>query len=438
MKKSIRNNYIVLFIIGAFTAIIFSCGGGQKVIKKDEAVFAGSKILFLKENIRSNPGSAENHYQLAQAYFELDSLNAALSEANKSLEIDSSFNQAKLLRGNIRLKTGQLKDSYIDYLSILLSTEGENYVQKIRAKFGEPYPIHQLTRGEFNNAFPYFSPDDKRIAFQSDRDGNWEIYLMDADGTQEVRLTNNNDQDEMPVFSDAENIIAFTSTRDDTGKKSRMNMKRNIFLMDLNEGNVAREIDHEADDWYPALFDDGKEMAYVSERDDQRDVPFQERYSDLYYRNVRKSQTLRLTQNEADDGSPSFSSDGKWILFTSNRDGLFQIYKIDKKGQMLQQLTSDIGNCGSPHWSHDSKKITFFSDVNGNHDIFTMDATGGNIVRLTKSQAQDSYPSYSSDKRKIVFHSNRSGKYQIYWIDLMNPLGLDELIDELEEEINSL
>ena len=300
---------------------------------------------------------------------------------------------------------------------------------------GQPFPIYQLTSGDYNNAFPCFSPDDNRIAFQSDRDGNWEVYLMDADGAQAVRLTNHQAQDEMPVFGSDNNIISFTSTRDDSIHKGRLDKTRNIFLMDIVAGTAARIEGHEADNWYPALVRNGDQVVFISERDDLREVPFHEKWSDIYIRDLKNSSILRLTQNEADDGSPSVSANGKWILFTSNRTGSFQVYRMDLKGNMVEQLTFMEGNCGAPHFSHDGKLITFFAEVNGNYEIFIMDHTGKNVTQLINDPAQDSYSSFSPDKRKIVFHSNRTGKYQVYWIDLMNPLRHDDLVRGLEEKI---
>ena len=417
---------------------IFACGGTKNGVELSTSDFQLNQLLLLEENVKNNPENPEVHFKLAQAYSNMDSINLAIESINKCLEINPDYNDAKLLRGNLLLKKNQIKEAYSEYLEILNGKTGDEFVLEIRKQYGQPYPIHQLTSSEFNNAFPYFCPDDKRIAFQSDRDGNWEIYLMDADGTQEVRLTNNLDQDEMPVFSSIENIIAFTSTRDDTTHKSRVEKTRNIFLMNLQTGNIAREIDHQADDWYPALSDKGRQIVFVSERDDNRDVLFQERLSDIYFKDIKKYQLLRLTQNEADDGSPSVSVDGKWIVFTSNRTGSFQVFKMDKRGQFVEQLTHLKGNCGSPHFSHDGMKITFFANVNGNYDIYMMNSTGEGIERLTKHPAHDSYSTFSSDKRKILFHSNRSGKYQIYWIDLMNPLGKEELIEELDQAVNFL
>ena len=431
-------NSLRLLGVSILVLSLFSCTGSRKAVKDSELFSRENQFQILLQNVKSNPDDPEVHYQLAKAYFDIDSLNLALDAVNKSIELDETNNRAKLLKGNIFLKKKDIKNAYQLYLEILRSQNGDEFVEDIRNSYGKPYPIHQLTKGEYNNAFPCFSPDDQRIVFQSDRDGNWNIYLMNFDGSREVRLTNNLAQDEMPVFSSKDNIIAFTSTRDDTSKKSRVEKSRNIFLMDLENGNVAREISHEADDWYPALSNSRYELAFVSERDDQRDVPFQERFSDIYLKNIRKSTLIRLTQNEADDGSPAFSSDGKWLIFTSNRDGNFQIYKMDTRGMAVEKLTELNGNCGAPHFSHDGRKITFFADIFGNYDIFMMDYNGENIIQLTNHPAQDAYPSFSSDKRKIVFHSNRSGKYQIYWIDLMTPLNQVDLIQELEDKIYSL
>ncbi len=418
--------------------IFLSCGGRNETPIDAGSSLPAANLQFLIENANRNPENPQVHLQLARAYFENNSLDLALTSVEKSLELDEASSEARMLRGNILLAQHQVIQAYADYLAILNSPTRDEYVEQIRIKFGKPFPIHQLTRGDYNNAFPCFSPENNRIVFQSDRDGNWEIYLMDTDGTREVRLTNHVEQDEMPVFSAQENIIAFTSTRDDSAVVSRLDKNRNIFLLDLVSGKIAREIDHPADDWYPSLADNGRKLVFVSERDDAREVSYQEKISDIYFKDIRSGEIVRLTQNERDDGSPSFSADGKWILFTSTTDGFFQIYKMSINGLLIEQLTFLNGNCGAPHFSPDGQKITFFADLFGNYDIYEMDDNGENILRLTNDPAQDAYPSYSSDKRKIIFHSNESGKYQIYWIDLMNPMLADELIRELELTLSGL
>lgn len=426
-----------LFGLGGIFGIMLAiaCGSTKKTVKESALASPRTNLNFLLQELKENPNDPNVYYKLGKVYAEMDSIDYAIVTVDTALGLDPKFNPAKLLRANLLLKKNRIKEGYAEYLAILKSDTGDEYVEEIRLNLGQPYPIFALTSGDYNNAFPCFSPDDRRIAFQSDRDGNWEIYLMDVDGAQAVRLTNNEAQDEMPVFGTDNNIVAFTSTRDDSVHQGRLDKTRDIYVMDIAAGNAAPIEKYEADDWYPALVGKGDRLVFVSERDDRREVPFHDRWSDIYIQDLEKATVLRLTQNEADDGSPSVVSSGKWMLFTSNRTGSFQIYRMNLKGNMVEQLTFMKGNCGAPHFSHDGKMITFFADVAGNFEIYLMDHTGTNIVQLTNNPAQDSYPSFSPDKRKIIFQSNRAGKYQIYWIDLMNPLRHDDLVRNLEEKM---
>ena len=429
-----------MWLVGLLITVILviACGTSKKTIKETSLSGPETNLTFLLQELKENPKNPGVFLKLSNVYENLDSLDYALATIDSALSLDPKFNSAKMTRARLLLKKNRIQEGYTEFLEVLRSESGDEFVNDIRYQLGKPFPIHKMTSGNHNNAFPHFSPDGKRIAFQSDRDGNWEIYLMDADGAQEVRITQNNAQDEMPVFSRENNILVFTSTRDDSIHQARLDKKRDIYMMNLETGSVDNLSRHEADDWYPSLSENGNDLAFSSERDDQRDVPFHEKLSELYIQNLKDSEVLRLTQNESDDGSPSFSADGKWIVFTSNRNGSYQVFRISPKGQLAEQITDLKANCGSPHYSHDGKKIAFFADQKGNYDIYQMDSNGENMVQLTNEPSQDSYPSFSTDKRKIIFHSNQTGKYQIYWIDLMNPLSHDELVRNLEEKITLL
>jgi TolB protein len=415
--------------------LVIACGTSKKTIKETSLSAPETNLTFLLQELKENPKNPSVFVKLSNVYEKLDSLDYALAMIDSALSLDPKLNTAKMARAGLLLKKNQIREGYTEFLEVLNSETGEEFINDIRYQLGKPFPIHKLTTGNDNNAFPHFSPNGKRIAFQSDRDGNWEIYLMDADGAQEVRITQNNVQDEMPVFSRENNLLVFTSTREDTINRARLDKKRDIFMMNLETGAVDNLSRHEADDWYPSLSENGNDLVFSSERDDQRDVPFHEKLSEIYIQNLKNSEVLRLTQNESDDGSPSCSADGKWIVFTSNRNASYEVFRMSLKGQSTEQITDLKANCGSPHYSHDGKKITFFADLKGNFDIYMMDSNGENLIQLTNDPLQDSYPSFSTDKRKIIFHSNQTGKFQIYWIDLMNPLSQDELIRNLEEKI---
>ena len=392
----------------------------------------------LQQELKDNPNDPQAHYQLGLAYADIDSNTIALNHYNSALSLDNTLNNVKIEKGTVLIKQGNLLEGYKEFYNILADIKGENYMSEIARRFGQPYKIHQLSSGDFNNAYANYSPNGKKIAFQSDRDGNWEIYLMDDDAVQDIKITKNSAHDEMPIFSPNGKVIIFTSTRDDNVNKERVNMKRNIYLADVNGGQAVCVLKSGYDDWYPAFTNKNNEIILVSEMDDPRDIDFNKRLSDIYYKDLEKGTILRLTQNEADDGSPSVSFNGKWIVFNSNRDGDFQIYQMDKNGSLVEKLTSIDGNCGAPHYSRDRKWITFFAEINGNYDVYMMPVSGNGLIKLTNNSAQDGYPSFSPDGKRVIFHSNRSGKYHIYYIDLESPIKQEELLTQLEAKILSL
>ena len=112
------------------------------------------------------------------------------------------------------------------------------------------------------------------------------------------------------------------------------------------------------------------------------------------------------------------------IAFASDRDGNWEIYVMDVNGENPRNLTNDPHDDRDPSWSPDGKRIVFFSNRDGHvmdgrptSEIYVMDADGSNPQRLTKNRVHDRFPSWSPDGERIVFVSDRDGNWEIYVMD---------------------
>jgi len=258
-----------------------------------------------------------------------------------------------------------------------------------------------------------------KIAYFHDEDGfsgvydvyaNWEIYVMDADGSNKRNLTNFRYSDLHPVWSPDGTKIAFCSSRDSIYWSDTQTYR--IYVMDADGSNQTRLIDIFG--VYPTWSPDGKVIAFCSVGED----------ADIYAVDLDGSNLVNISNNPAWDRHPSWSPDGSRIAFCTDRTGSFQICVMDADGSN-QVVITDLGLMSDyPKWSPDSSKIVFHVKVGGSdedgydYEIYTMNADGSNPVNLTNSPYMDWLPSFSPDGNWIAFSSNRDGNHEIYIMDI--------------------
>jgi hypothetical protein len=161
-----------------------------------------------------------------------------------------------------------------------------------------------------------------RIVFHSERDGDFEIYSMDADGSNLVQLT-----------------------------------------------------DNAGDDLFPAVSADGQLIAFTSNRDGSLDI---------YTMRSDGSNLVQVTNGGAADRTPAWSPEGTRLAFTRSVGGIGDIYTIRIDGTDLRRLTNTPFQDIEPAWSPDGLKIAYTNDEDGAEDIYTMNAAdGSNKTNLT-------------------------------------------------------
>ena len=265
-----------------------------------------------------------------------------------------------------------------------------------------------------------------QITFVSHRDGNPEIYVMDIDGNKARNLTNNPDKDFQPSWSPNGKRIAFMSNRDGDFLDEGPNIPAyEIYVIDADGDNLQNLTNNPNDDRFPSWSPDGKRIVFASWDGKFRNfvVDFE-----IYVIDADGDNLQNLTNNPNDDRFPSWSPDGKRIVFSSERAGHFrgkvgitsEIYMMDADGGNQQRLTENRNNDFYPSWSPDGQRIAFSSDRRGdfeNFEIYVMDADGGNQQNLTNNRGDDSSPSWSPDGKRIAFMSERDGNAEVYVMD---------------------
>ena len=212
-----------------------------------------------------------------------------------------------------------------------------------------------------------------KIAFVSDRDGDDEIYVMDADGTNVKKLTSNTVWDSNPAWSPDCKEIAFS-----TGRYSD---KGEICVMDADGTNIVRLTSSTAWDTWPDWSPDGRKIAFESDGDGDKEI---------YVMDADGTNVKKLTDNTAWDDAPAWSPDGSKISFDSNRDGNFEIYAMNADGTNVVKLTKTASVLNQKScWSPDGSRIAFTSDKDGDNEIYVMDADGTNVRQLTTNTADE-------------------------------------------------
>lgn len=243
-----------------------------------------------------------------------------------------------------------------------------------------------------------FEISNSKIIFASDDDGDYELYMINVDGSQLDKLTDNNSYDGYPAALVNSTVIVFASNRDGDSASNP-----DLYVMYTDTYDVERITNNSIWDNFPQICPDGQKIVYASVSDNTGPLR-------IFDFGVPPGDTL-LTEGSY----PSWSPDGSQIAYSLNGN----IYKVNSDGTGIVQLTNSSATDYDPAWAPDGTTIVFSSnrDVPTANELYAIDSNGSNLTRLTTNQVHDVDPAWHSSGRKLAFSRLVSGKYEIFTID---------------------
>ncbi|HSS96774.1 MAG TPA: PA14 domain-containing protein, partial [Terriglobales bacterium] len=242
-----------------------------------------------------------------------------------------------------------------------------------------------------------------RIVFQTNRDGNDEIYSMNADGSSPVNLTSDSGSDTNPAVYTGTQQILFASSR--TGNYE-------IDRMALTGGAVTNLTNVSSFDQYPSQAPDGR-IAFASTRGGGN--------FNLWMLSADGQTLTQLTTTTTDvERYSSWSPDGQWIVYDSEVGGVQDLWKISAAGGTPIRLTQNVGSNSTPSWSPDGTTIVFHTTRNaGANEIYLMDTNNVSNQRPFKTGGLNGFePVWSPDGTSISYHAWANGQPEVYTIPL--------------------
>jgi hypothetical protein len=269
---------------------------------------------------------------------------------------------------NGKIVFGSDRDRGANYDDLYVVTPGVPGAVRLTTNAGEVWDVH-----------PAWSPDGGRIVFARYDTHDYEIMVMDADGSNVVQLTNNDVDDFEPAWSPDGRKIAYTTWAVHADGREDWDM----WIMNPDGSGKRLLFDGNGYDMEPDWSPDGSRIAL-------------ERDSEVWVINADGTHPVQMTANWWYDSAPQWHPDGTKLVYASVVGGHPEICVIDVASREVAQLTFDGNDKWEPAWSPDGQKIVFQRNDGPGEDweIVIIDADGSNLVKVTDNTGWDLHPAW--------------------------------------------
>ncbi|MEI6713805.1 MAG: biopolymer transporter Tol [Verrucomicrobiota bacterium] len=194
--------------------------------------------------------------------------------------------------------------------------------------------------------------------------------------------------------------IAFVATQ--SGQKE-------IYLVDVDGSNLTKLTNDRSISVSPRLSADGRKLAYTG---------YQSGYADVYEIDLASGARSRIMKYPGTNSGAAYSPNGNRFAVTLSKDGNPELYVTDSGGGSARRLTFTPGVESSPTWSPDGGEIIYSSDTGGAPSLYRISASGGSPRAIRTGQGYNTEPNWSPDGKRVAFSCREGGSFTVAILDL--------------------